>query len=308
MRIVATCLLGGPALAAIVLAQSAQPDLQGVWNFSTLTPIERPAEFAAQPFLTDAQAAAFEDQTIGRNDRDRRDGGAATDVGRAVNDYWFDRGTRVATVRGRKPSSLITDPPDGRVPSLTPDARAKIAAQNADRRAHPADGPENRSLQERCLSFNAGPPILPGPYNNYIEIHQFKDHIVVFSEMIHDARVVPLDGRPHVSSAIRRWMGDPRGRWEGQTLVVDSTNFTDKTGFRDAGEHLHLVERFTRVDAKTLLYEFTVDDPDVFTKPWTAALPMTRSADRLFEYACHEGNYALPDILRGARFEERAKP
>jgi hypothetical protein len=282
-----------------------RPSLEGVWDFATLTPFERPAELAGVEAFTDRQAADFETQTIERNDRDRRDGGAPTDAARGVADFWFDRGTHVATINGKKRTSLVLDPPDGRVPSLTSEARARAAARGADAREHPADGPENRSLQERCLAFNAGPPIGLGPYNNYLQIFQPRVAIVVLTEMIHDARIVWMDGRPHAPSTIRLWLGDSRGRWDGDTLVVDTTNFTDKTGFRGSGTNLHLVERFRRVDAKTLHYEFTVDDPATFTKPWTAALPMTASRERIFEYACHEGNYALPDILRGARYQER---
>jgi hypothetical protein len=287
-------------------AAEPSPDLEGVWNFSTLTPLERPADLAGKPFLTDTEATAFEKRTIERDNRDQRAGGGETDVGRGVNDYWFERGTHLATVNGRRPTSLITEPPDGRVPAQTPDARAKAAARGADARDHPADGPENRSLQERCLSFNAGPPILPGPYNNYVQIFQFPGYVILFSEMIHDARIVPLDGRPPVALTVREWMGESRGRWDGNTLVVDTTNFNGKSRFRGSDENLHLVERFTRVNAGTLLYEFTVDDPTTFTKPWTAALPMIRTSDQIFEYACHEGNYALMDILRGARTQERA--
>jgi hypothetical protein len=280
-------------------------DLEGVWGFATLTPLERPAEFAATPFLTDFEAAAFARQTMERGDRDRRDGGAAVDVGRAVNEYWFERGTELATLDGKRLASLVVDPPDGRVPPLTSAAQAKARARAADARAHPADGPENRSLQERCLAFNAGPPILPGPYNNFVEIFQYRDHIVIFTEMIHDARVVPLDGRPHLAAAVQLWLGDSRGTWDGETLVIDTTNFTDKTGFHGADERLHLVERLRRVDADSLLYEFTVDDPTAFAHEWTARLPMKKADARIYEYACHEGNYALLDILRGARFQER---
>ncbi len=147
--------------------------------------------------------------------------------------------------------------------------------------------------------------MVSGPYNNYVQILQFPDHVIILNEMIHDARIVPLDGRPHPAAAIRRWQGDSRGHWEGNTLVVDTTNFTDRTNFRGADEQLHLVERFTRVDEAALLYEFTVDNPTAFTRPWSAVMPMTRTADRIFEYACHEGNYALEGILRGARSEER---
>jgi hypothetical protein len=290
--------------SAAPTARFAPHDLEGVWRFATLTPLERPPELAAKPFVSDEEAAAYVRETIERGDRDRRDGGAAVDVGRAVNDYWFERGTELATVGGKRVTSLIVDPPDGRVPPMTADARAKAATRAADARAHPADGPEDRSLQERCLAFNAGPPILPGPYNNFVQIAQYPDHVVIFTEMIHDARVVPLDGRPHAPSTVELWLGDSRGRWEGDTLVIDTTNFTGRTGFRGADERLHLVERLTRVDADTLLYEFTVEDPTVFTRSWTARLPMTKTTARIYEYACHEANYAIVDILRGARFQE----
>jgi len=297
------------ALAASTLSIRGQtvgpPDLQGVWSFSTVTPLERPAEFAGKPTLTEQEAAAFQKRMIDRNDSDRRNPNPDADVAAAYNDAWYDRGTTVAKVNGRYITSLITDPADGRLPALTPEAAARGAARAEARRQHPADGPEDRPLAERCLMFNAGPPLLPGPYNNYLEIFQTADHVVISNEMIHDARIVPLDGRPHLPSSIRRWQGDPRGRWDGKTLVVDTTNFTDKTNFRGTSERLHLVERFTRVDPNTLLYEFTVDDPSSFTRPWTAVLPLKRSDDRIYEYACHEANYGLLGVLRGARFEEK---
>jgi len=296
-----------PNPAYQVTAKTNPRDLEGVWMFATLTPLERPAEFAGKVTVDESEAAAWARDQLERGNRDRRDGGAAVDVGRAVNDYWFERGTELARLNGRRITSLVVDPADGRVPPPTEAARAKAAARAADNREHPADGPENRSLQERCLAFNAGPPIQVGPYNNFVKLLQFADHIVVFTEMIHDARIVPLDGRPHVPDAVRLWLGDSRGRWEGDTLVVDTTNFNGKVGFRGTDDTLHLVERFRRVDAHTLLYEFTVDNPSTFTKPWTARMPMTKTDQRIFEYACHEGNYALPDILRGARYQERQR-
>ncbi|MBI3492252.1 MAG: hypothetical protein HY047_10795 [Acidobacteria bacterium] len=294
----------GPARVDAQVPPSSR-DIEGIWNYSSLTPLERPAEFAGKEFLTPQEAAAFTRQVLERNDADRRDGSPDADLGRAYNDAWYDRGTRVATVYGKTRTSLLIDPPDGRLPALTADGQRRAAERAQARRDHPADGPEDRSLAERCLSFNAGPPMLPGPYNNYVHIFQFRDHIVIANEMIHDARVVPLDGRPHRAPSIRKWQGDSVGRWEGATLIVDTTNFTDKTAFRGASDRLHLVERFTRADANTLLYEFTVDDPSSFTKPWTVALPMAKSSDHIYEYACHEGNYALPDILRGARAQEK---
>jgi hypothetical protein len=289
-------------LSPMLAAQSSR-SLEGVWSYATLTPFERPEALAE--YFTGAQAEQFEKQTIGRNDRDRRDGGAAVDAARGVADYWFDRGEHVASLNGRKRTSWVVDPADGKVPPLTAEGRARQNARAADNREHPADGPENRSLQERCLAFNAGPPIGLGPYNNFLQIFTARDAVVIYTEMIHDARIVWTDGRPHAPAVFRQWLGDSRGRWEGNTLVVDTTNFTGKNPFRGAGENLHLTERFTRVDANTLLYEFTVDDPTTFTRPWSAQLPMTRSRERLYEYACHEGNYALPDILRGARFQEK---
>ena len=283
------------------------PDLEGVWSFATLTPFERPTEFGDKAFITREEAEAWVRQTVERNNRDRRDGGAEVDLGRAYNDYWFDRGSALASVNGQIRTSLVTDPADGRLPPLSPEARARTAARAADVREHPADGPENRSLAERCLAFNAGPPMVPGPYNNYVQIFQMPGYVIIANEMIHDARIIPLDGRPHVAAGVRSWQGDSRGRWEGDTLVIDTTNFNGKTSFRGADEQLHLVERFKRVDANTLLYEFTVDNPSAFTRPWSAAVPMTKSDDRIFEYACHEGNHALVNILRGARYQENVQ-
>ncbi len=302
------------ALASIVVAPSAtqrsndeQRDLAGTWSFSTLTALERPAEFAAIDVLTDAEAAAFAKRTMERNNRDNRDtSNRDADVGGAYNEFWWDRGTTVAKVRGKFRTSLIVDPPDGRVPALTAQAQERAAARAAERRAHPADGPEDRSLGERCLLFNAGPPMLPGPYNNFMQVIQTRDYVAIHNEMIHDARVIPLDGRPHAPAQLRLWLGDSRGHWDGNTLVVDTTNFTDKTNVRGSSPNLHLIERLTRTDANTLLYEFTVDDPSSFVKPWSAALPMRKTAEQVFEYACHEGNHALQGILRGARFEEKS--
>ena len=304
------------AAGAVAAAQSGRrwvgsrtaegrPDLQGVWNFSSLTPLERPAEFATKPTITLDEAARFEEQVRERNNADRRDANPDVDVSRAYNDLWFDRGMRMAIVDGIARTSLIIDPPDGRIPPLTAEAQRRQAARAQARREHPADGPEDRSLAERCLSFNAGPPMLPGPYNNYVQILQFRDYVVIFNEMIHDARIVPTDGRPHLPPSYRKYLGDSVGRWEGDTLVIETTNFTDKTNFRGASENMRLVERFSRLDADTLLYEFTVDDPSSFTKAWTVSLPMKLTDDQIFEYACHEGNYAMEGILRGARFGEK---
>jgi len=277
-----------------------QPDLQGVWANTTLTPLERPAELAGKAYFTEQEAVEYEQRTFANLTGDRRDGGQAADVARSYNEFWRDRGNRVIASRR---TSLIVEPPDGKVPPLTAAAMKKQEQARAAAREHPADGPENRSLWERCLT--RGMPMLPGPYNNDFQIVQTPGYVVILHEMIHDVRIIPLDGRPHVSANIRSWMGDPRGHWEGDTLVVDSTNFSEKTNLRGSSSGLHLTERFTRVDADTISYEFTVDDADTFTKPWSAQIPMNRTDDLVFEYECQEGNYALRGILAGARADEQ---
>jgi hypothetical protein len=299
------CLAAAPLLGQPRTPRTAdsQPDLQGVWNYATLTPLERPGQLAAKEVLTDEEAATYEKEALARNDADRRPSESGADVALAYNNAWYDRGTRIV---GTKRTSILVDPPDGRIPPPTPENQRKAAARLAARRQHgPADGPEDRSLAERCLLFGAGPPIVPGPYNNNVQVVQSRDHVAIVNEMIHDARIVPIGGGPHLPDRLRRWQGDPRGHWDGDTLVVDTTNFSDRTNFRGADENLHLVERFTRIDADTLMYEFTVDDPTAFTKPWSGAIPMVRSDQPIYEYACHEANYAMSGILRGARAEEK---
>jgi hypothetical protein len=280
------------------------PDLQGIWSNAVITPLERPAELAGKPVLTEQEAAAYEKQMLERNNVDRREEvGTDLDVARAYNESWWDRGTKV--VKSRR-TSLIVDPPDGRIPPLTPEAQRHAADRAEARQLHPADGPEDRALNERCILTNTtGPPMLPGPYNNNYQIVQTPGSVVIFNEMIHETRTIPLDGRPHLPKNIRQWKGDSIGHWEGDTLVVDTTNFTDKTNFRGSGENLHLVERFTRADANTLLYEFTVDDPASFTRPWTAAIASTKTEGPIFEFACHEGNYGMRGLLSAARAEEK---
>lgn len=282
-----------------------KPDLQGVWTSSTLTPLERPAEFAGKEYLTEAEAADYVKRVLQQVNTDRRDGGAQVDVGRSYNEFWRDRGNDLVADRR---TSLIIDPPDGRVPALTPAAQKRVDEQRTWMRDHATDGPEGRSLAERCISWTtAGPPMLPGPYNNDTQIVQAPGYVVILSEMIHDARVIPLDGRPHAAPGIREWMGDSRGHWEGNTLVVDTTNFTPEYSFRGSDENMHLVERFTRVSPDVIQYEFTVDDPTAFTKSWTARIPFNKTKGPIYEYACHEGNYALADILAGARKKEQEK-
>ena len=281
-----------------------QPDLQGTWTSATLTPLERPAELAAKQIFTEQEAAEYEKRLLEQGNRDRRDASAEVDVGRAYNEFWFERGSKIVNTRR---TSLVVDPPDGRIPALTPDAQKKASARADYRRLHPADGPEDLGLPVRCILWpTAGPPMLPGGYNNNYQIVQAPGYVVIVAEMIHDARIIPLDGRPHLPQNTRQWMGDSRGHWEGHTLVVETTNFTDKTNFRGSGEKLRVIERFSRADAETLLYEFTIDDPTAFTKQWTAQIPMRKTDGPLFEYACHEGSYGMEGILKGARTEEKA--
>ena len=281
-----------------------QPDLQGLWTNATVTPFERPAEMSGKQVLTEQEASEFEQRTNQARDADRRAPGTGADVDLAYNQFWYDRGTKVIPTRR---TSLVVDPPDGRLPPLTPEAQGKANARAAARRASPADGPEDRSLAERCILWpTAGPPMLPAGYNNNYQILQTPDYVVILIEMIHDVRIIPLDGRPHAPQSIRQWSGDSRGHWEGDTLVVNTTNFTNKTNYRGSGENMRLTERFTRVAPDTLNYEFTVDDPASFTKPWTAAIPMMKTQGPIFEYACHEGNYGMTNLLSGARAEEKA--
>ena len=321
--VVVLCLAGGAPAGAESVARTAwgDPDLQGIWDFRTLTPLERPRALAGKEFLTDEEAADLEERTLERLDFDRRDGGARFDVERAYNNFWWDWGDKLTD---DKRTSLIVDPPDGRIPAMTPDAQDEAQARRRSRErpirdrvliGSKAHGPEDLGLSERCLlGFNAGPPMLPSAYNNNVQLFQAPGYVVLLNEMIHDVRVVPLDGRPHLDERVRQWMGDSRGRWEGDTLVVDSTNFTDKTpsfstvagASMGSGTTLHLIERFTRVSLDTLLYEFTIDDSQTFTAPWTVAIPMKKSEGPLFEYACHEGNYGMANLLSGARAQERA--
>ena len=275
------------------------PDLQGIWDFATITPMERPAELAGKEVLTEREATEREEQAAQRRvDRPPKPG----DTG-SYNQFWFDSGTKVIAT---KRTSLVVDPPDGRIPPLTPEAKQRAAARAAIP-PHPPAGPEDLNLATRCiLGFNAGPPMAPGAYNNNVQLFQTPGYVALLNEMVNDARIVPLDGRPHLPQNIRQWRGDSRGHWEGNTLVVDTTNFRDETNFRGASRNVHVVERFTRVGADTLLYQFTVDDPMTWTRPWSAAVPMRKTEDPIFEYACHEGNYGMFNILTGARAEEKA--
>jgi len=275
------------------------PDLQGIWDYRSATPLERPARFAGKDKLTEEEVAEYERLALEREDgRPPDDARTEPSVHPA---WWLDYGKTVVKTRQ---TSLIVDLADGKIPPLTPEGHQRAAARRAEARPHgPADSPENRNLFERCLTRGIPDGMLPGPYNNNLQIYQAPGYVVLLTEMIHDARIVPMDGRPH--GTMRRWMGDSRGHWEGETLVVDTINFTDRTNFRGSGANLHLVERFTRLDADTLEYRFTVEDPTTWTRPWTVAYPMVKTAGPIYEYACHEANYGLADILSGARAEER---
>ena len=284
-----------------------QPDLQGVWDFGSVTPLQRPASLAGKTFLTEEEAAALEAQAAaGRVDRPPRAG----DPG-SYNQFWFAGGT---TVTGTRRTSLISDPPDGQLPAYAPEGEARMAAR-ADARRRNA-GPEDRDIDERCiLGFNSGPPMLPGAYNNLMLLFQAPGYVVILNEMVNDVRVIPLDGRPALPSHVQQWRGDSRGRWEGDTLVVETRNFRDiGTGhpapnmelLEALGPQLQLTERFSRLDGDTLSYAFTIDDPTAFARPWTVETTMTKTPNPLYEYACHEGNYGLENILAGAGADDRA--
>jgi len=276
------------------------PDLQGIWDFRSATPLERPARFAGREFMTPDEAIAYEAEALARED------GRPPDDPRTEQSvhpsWWLDYGKNVV---GTLRTSLIVDPPDGKIPKQSPEGQQRAAERRAAARTHgSADSYENRPLQERCITRGLPEVLLPGPYNNNLQIVQTPAAVVLFTEMIHDARIVSID-TPHNPPALRAWMGDSRGHWDGDTLVVDTTNFTDRTNFRGSGANLHLVERFTRIDANTLEYRFTAEDPTTWTRPWTAAYPMVKTAGPIYEFACHEGNYGMVDILRGARFAEK---
>jgi len=289
-----------------------QPDLQGTWANNNATPLERPVEFAGRPTLTDAEVATLKARSarLFNGDGDAAFGDNLFSAllanpdkfvsvdGRTgdYNQFWLP--DRVFDNR----TSYITDPPDGRIPALIPAAQRRVSAEAAARPVLPA-GPEDRSLSERCITF--GVPRVQAAYMSYYDIVQSRDAVVFRMETIHDARVIPLDGRPHAGRKIQNVLGDSRGHFEGDTLVVDTTNFSPKSNFRGSHENLHLVERFTRVSASELRYEFTVADDTTWTRPWSAMIPLQKSRAPMYEYACHEGNLGLAGILTGSRAEER---
>ncbi len=294
------------------------PDLQGIWTNATLTPLERPAQFANKPTLTKEEAAKAEDQARGLY-QDVRSADAERDRDHAYNSLFFDRGQNYAVVDGQVRSSLIVDPADGHIPRVAGAramaARRAFAAATGDEGAGARanigrfDSVKDRPLGERCLlgfGSTSGPPMMPVLYNNNYQIVQTPDTIMILVEMVHDVRVIRMNAQ-HLPSTMRKWLGDSVGHWEGDTLVVDTTNFTDHTHYQGATPDLHVIERFKRVDDHTILYRFTVEDPKAFSKPWSAEYPFLATAGPIYEYACHEGNYAMPDIMGGARKEDEAK-
>ena len=290
------------------------PDIGGLWSNATVTPIERPSELAGKETLSAEEAADFEQKTIESRNHDRRDDAVVgrvngapetADVARAYNEFWWDQGTKVVSTRR---TSLVIDPPDGRIPALTSEGKERAAAV-AGRRERPAEGPEDRTALERCITRGLPLGMMPGPYNNNYRVVQSPGYVMILAERVHDARIIPLD-RPHVGPRITQWLGDSRGRWDGDTLVVDTTNFAPSVEFRGSTSGLHVVERFTRTDAETMQYQITMTDPTTWVKPWTLEMSLTSTEGPLYEYACHEGNYGMTGILSGARAIEKqsAKP
>ena len=284
------------------------PDLQGTWTNQTLTPLERPAEFEGKPTLTEAEALEWEARLREGVNTDIRTPGTLRDVTAAYNNVWYDRGERIVADRR---TSLVIDPLDGRVPALTPAGEVrKVELREADLREDDGRSAswEDFSAYVRCI-IRAGLPRLSTGYNNNYEIVQTPGYVAIYQEQMHDIRIIPLDGRPHLTATVRQWLGDSRGHWEGDTLVVETTNFTDQARgslFLEATKNMVLVERFTRAGADMIDYRFTITDPDTWTRPWTAALPWNREDGLIYEYACHEGNRGLENSLRAARVADQA--
>ena len=320
-------LLSATGAADVPMTPWGDPNIDGLWDYRTLTPLQRPAAFSDQAEFTPVQAERFRQATVAGLDVDNRNDDAAVDIESAYNQAWYDWGTRLGDLR----TSLITSPDNGRLPPLTDAARRDLQAQyksqdrpsremvslGANANDFRPDGPEALGLSERCLvGFNAGPPLIPSAYNNNLRIVQTPDHVLLVTEMIHTARVVQMDGRPYMPDHISQWGGDARGHWDGQTLVVETRNFSDKlptfqlpydlenpraNGAVGSANNMTLIERFTRTGPDTLRYEYTLTDQTVFTSPFTAMINLRRNDAKMFEYACHEGNYAMLGMLRGAR-------
>ena len=314
--VVVLAFLGGPMLVQgqeVSRTAWGDPELNGVWDFRTLTPFERPEDLADQEFFTEEEAAAYEANRLA--EFEVRDDQEPADIVGNYNQFWFDPGDQVSATNQ---TSLVIDPPSGRVPALVSVAQAKVDALREHREGIDPHAPTYGGFVDdlgggmfavRCiLGFNSGPPMTPGGYNQNVQLFQTPDHVVLLNEMVHSSRVIPLDGRDHISDKVRQWMGDSRGHWEGNTLVVETTNFLRETSFRNGvtTSDLKLVEKFTRTDAGTLMYDVTVEDPNTWSRPWSYRIPMRANDMPVFEYACHEGNYGLTNILAGAREKEAA--
>ncbi len=301
------------AASAVPRLADGKPDMSGFWSNNTATPFERPTGLAAKEFLSEEEATKLE--------TDSRDRTRASDVQkiehpREVGDYnaVFKEDARWALPNKR--SSIITEPKDGRLPPMTPEAQKKFAADQEYHRLHPHDGPEDMTTIERCITWiTSGPPLLPSFYNNNYHIVQTRDHLSIVAEMIHDTRIIPLDGR--TQDVVPQWTGNSKARWEGDTLVVETTNFNGRRGWfgvpmveggggKRPDAKMKVTERFTRTSPDILLYQFTVDDPGIYTKPWSGEIPMRSFPGPVYEYGCHEGNYGMPLILSGSRAEEQA--
>jgi hypothetical protein len=289
------------------------PDIHGVWANNTVTPLQRPKQWEGKERLSDEDVRDLQKfaAQIVENDGDAQfgDGFILAVLNRIANPKSYDPGTGnynqfwlVERDWHDRRTALIVDPPDGKLPPLTPEGQKRRAAELEHRRAHAFEDPEVFPLGERCVNFTV--PRIQAGYNSYVQIVQSPGYVTIVNEMAHDARIIPLDGRPHLSDRLRAWNGDSRGRWEGNTLVIDTTNFSPKSDFMGAHDRLHLTERLTRTSADILEYEFTVNDPTMWTAPWTAMIPLKFKNELMYEYACHEGNQAIPNMLRGHRYEE----
>jgi hypothetical protein len=286
-----------------------QPDLEGVWTNNSVTPLQRPKELAGKEFYTESELAAVRQRQMERYELDEKEGEPPANhsgvEGAQAETVHYDHAQfgldwLQSKLNWNRRTSLIVGP-EGTIPPLTPGARDKRATRVAAAKGHEFDGPENRPLEARCMArANVGPPLLPTRYNSNLQIVQGRGYVAIETEEIHDVRVIPTNGRPHLPKNVRLWMGDSVGHWEGNTLVVDTTNFTDLTPFPGA-ENLHVMERITRTAEDTLLYQFTVEDPGMWTKPWSGEVPIMRINGQLYEYACNEANYGLENTLRGAR-------
>ena len=305
---------GAPGSWALARTADGHPDFQGVWANNTVTPLQRPKQWENKTRLTDKEVAELQKfaAQIVDNDGDAQfgDGLILAVLNGIDNPTSYDPGTGnynqfwlVERDWHDRRTALLVDPADGKLPPLTPEGQTRRAAEIEHRKAHAFEDPEVFPVGERCVNF--GIPRVQAGYNSYLQIVQSPGYVTIMSEMAHDARIIPLDGRPHLDTHLRTWNGDPRGHWEGDTLVIETTNFSPKSDFMGSHENLRLTERLTRAGPEILNYEFTVDDPTTWTAPWTAMIPLKLKNELIYEYACHEGNEAIPNMLRGHRFEER---